>query len=606
MSPIEKAPDSTTDPAPDDLTAPVIVRRRRLRLSLVWIVPVVALVAGALLIVRTLTQAGPEITITFNSAEGIQPGHTELRFKEVVVGRVSRVVLGADRQGVVVTAKLDKSAENLTVDDTKFWVVRPRIGTAGVSGLGTLFSGAYIGVDAGVSTQPERRFAGLEVPPFVLRGEPGRSFVLTANDLGSLEVGSPVFYKRTRVGRVVGYTLDPTQDALAVRVFIEAPNDRLVKVQSHFWNAGGVDVSLNANGLTVNTESIASLVSGGLAFATPPAAANSTPAPAGQLYTLFRDRQAALAPPDGPAMQIRMVFEQSLRGLNIGAPVELLGVELGTVRSVSLQPGRIGGNGGSGSGGGSSGHHPAEVVAEIFPSRLGAMRAAYTPPKADPARPAAGPDHGFIKKLVEDGLRAQVRTGNLLTGQNYVALDFMPNAAKVGKATIDERSATPLIPSVPGAFSDLQPQLAEIISRVSKIRFDEIGSNLNQTLKSADTASSELQGTLKSVGAASRSLQEALTSANEAIKQLTPEAQRTLGEARLTLGAAQGTLSSLERTVGQPDAPLLRNANDAVLEMQRAARALRQLSDYLQQHPESLLRGKPADPDLSKAPEVRP
>jgi len=581
MSPPDKPPQAL-----EGLPAPVIVRPRRMRLSLVWIVPIVALIAGALLIVRTLTQAGPEITITFSNAEGIEPGRTELRFKEVVVGHVSRVVLSPDRQRVIVSAKLDKSAENLTAEDTKFWVVRPRIGTAGVSGLSTLFSGAYIGVDAGESTEQRRRFSGLEVPPFVLRGEPGRSFVLAANDLGSLEVGSPVFYKRTRVGRVVGYTLDPAADALAVRVFIEAPNERLVKVQSRFWNASGVDVSLNANGLAVNTESIASLVSGGLAFATPADAGNSPPAPDGHRFTLVRDRQAALAPPDGASMRVRMVFEQSVRGLNIGAPVELLGVELGSVRSVSLQPDRGGG------------HYPAEVVAEIFPNRLGAMRSAYT----TPARQAASPDHGFMKKLVEYGLRAQVRTGNLLTGQNYVALEFMPKASK---ATLDERSATPTIPSVPGAFNDLQPQLAEIVSRVSKIRFDEIGSNLNQTLKSANAASGDLQDTLKSVGAASRSLQEALTSANDAIRQLAPETQRALGDVRQTLGAVQGTLGSLERNVAQPDAPLLRNANDAIVEMQRAARALRQLSDYLQQHPESLLRGKPPDPDLSKAPEVR-
>lgn len=567
-----------------ELPTPVIVRPRRLRLSLVWIVPIVALVAGALLIVRTLTQAGPEITITFNNAEGIEPGRTELRFKEVVVGHVTRVVLSPDRQRVIVTAKLDKTAESLTADDTQFWVVRPRIGTAGVSGLSTLFSGAYIGVDAGESTESRRRFSGREVPPFVLRGEPGRSFVLAANDLGSLEVGSPVFYKRTRVGRVVGYTLDPTNDALAVRVFIEAPNERLVKPQSRFWNASGVDVALNANGLSVNTESIASLVAGGLAFATPPEAANSAPAADGQRFALFRNRQAALAPPDGTPMTVRTVFEQSVRGLSIGAPVELLGVEIGSVRSVSLQPDRGGG------------HYPAEVLAEIFPSRLGAMRAAFN----GQIRGAAGPDHAFMKQLVEHGLRAQVRTGNLLTGQNYVALDFVPKAAK---ATLDERAATPTIPSVPSAFSDLQPQLAEIVSRVSKIRFDEIGSNLNQTLKGASAATGDLQETLRSAGAASRSLQEALTSANDAIKQLTPEAQRALGDVRQTLGAVQGTLGSLERNVAQPDAPLLRNANDAIIEMQRAARALRQLSDYLQQHPESLLRGKPADPDLSK--EVR-
>ena len=448
---------------------PVIVRPRRMRLSLVWIVPIVALVVGALMIVRTLMQAGPEITITFASAEGLEPGRTELRFKEVVVGQVTRVVLSPDRQRVIVTAKLDKTAESLTVDDTQFWVVRPRVGTAGVSGLGTLFSGAYIGVDAGASAESRRRFSGLEAPPFVLRGEPGRSFVLAASDLGSLEVGSPVFYKRIRVGRVVGYTLDPAGDALAVRVFIESPHEQLVRTESRFWNASGVDVSLNANGLAVNTESIASLISGGLAFATPIESAKSPQAPDGQRFVLFRDRQAALAPPDGAPMRVRMVFEQSVRGLSIGAPVELLGVELGTVRSVTLQP-DVGG-----------GHYPAEVVAEIYPSRLGAMRAAH----GNGSKQAAGPDHGFMKKLVEQGLRAQVRNGNLLTGQNYVALEFMP---KVAKATLDERAPLPTIPSVPSAFSDLQPQLAEIVARVSKIRFDEIGANLNSTLKNASAA----------------------------------------------------------------------------------------------------------------------
>jgi paraquat-inducible protein B len=564
------------------LPPPVIVRPRRLRLSLVWIVPIVALITGAVLIVRTLLQSGPEITITFTSAEGIEPGRTELRFKEVVVGHVTRVTLSPDRQRVIVTAKLDKSVESLTVDDTKFWVVRPRVGTAGVSGLSTLFSGAYIGVDAGESAESRRRFTGLEVPPFVLRGEPGRSFVLAANDLGSLEVGSPVFYKRTRVGRVVGYTLDAAGDALSVRVFIEAPNERLVKPQTRFWNASGVDVTLNANGLAVNTESLASLVAGGVAFATPTEGADAAPAPDGQRFTLFRDRRAALAPPDGRPMPLRMVFEQSVRGLAIGAPVELLGVEIGSVRSVSLQPDRGGG------------HYPAEVLAEIFPSRLGAMRTAFN---GGNNRQALSDDHAFMKRLVEHGLRAQVRTGNLLTGQNYVGLDFVPKAAR---ATLDERAATPTVPSVPGTFSDLQPQLAEIVSRVSKIRFDEIGANLNQTLQRASAATGDLQETLKSASAASRTLQEALSSANQAIQQLSPEAQRALGDLRATLNAAQGTLGSFERSVVQPEAPLLRNANDAIIEMQRAARALRQLSDYLQQHPESLLRGKPPDPDLTK------
>ena len=208
--------DATKEPAasPPEVT---VVRRKRMRLSLVWLVPIAALVVGAVLVVRALTSVGPEITITFRSAEGLEPGRTEVRFKEVVVGKVSRVALSPDRERVRVTVKLDKSVESLAVEDTRFWVVKPRVGLAGVTGLGTLFSGSYIGVDAGVSSEGRSHFTGLESPPLVLRDEPGRVFHLVANELGSLDVGSPVYYRRARVGRVVGYALDPAHDTLDVQ-----------------------------------------------------------------------------------------------------------------------------------------------------------------------------------------------------------------------------------------------------------------------------------------------------------------------------------------------------------------------------------------------------
>ena len=164
---------------------PAIVRRQRLRLSLVWLVPIAAVVIGIVLTARTLLQTGPEITIEFRTAEGIQPGRTEVRYKEVVIGRVTDVALKRNREAVIVSVELDKSAAGLAVTDSRFWVVRPRVGASGVSGLNTLFSGAYIGVDAGVSEDTQRRFIGLEAAPYVLRGEPGRSFELTATDLGS-------------------------------------------------------------------------------------------------------------------------------------------------------------------------------------------------------------------------------------------------------------------------------------------------------------------------------------------------------------------------------------------------------------------------------------
>jgi len=555
---------------PQEYPVATVVPRKRMRLSLAWLVPLAALAVGAVLIVRTVMQTGPTITIAFRTAEGIEAARTEVRFKEVVVGKVTKVALSPNREQVLVTVKLDKSAEHLAVEDTRFWAVRPRVGLAGVSGLGTLFSGAYIGVDAGVSNTEQLLFTGLEAPPPQLRGEPGRSFVLRARDLGSLDVGSPVYYRRTKVGRVVGYTLDPERDTLSVQVVVTAPNDRLVTPQSRFWNASGIDLNVNASGLTLDTQSLASVVLGGVAFANPADAASAPPAAEGQRFDLFSNRKSALAPPDGPPLRVRMVFDQAQRGLVAGAPVDMLGIEIGSVRSVALIDAPT------------TDQFPVEVIADLHPLRLGGVRRQF----AVPADGADRADALFMKRAVDHGLRAQVRTGNLLTGQLYVALDFIPKAPK---ATLDARADPPTIPTVRGTLSDLQPQLADIVARLSKVKFDEIGSDLQETLRQAS--------------AAGNGLQETLTSATAAIRQLTPEAQRALAEVQKTLTSTQATLANLDRNVTHGDAPLQRNVTQALAEMQRAAQALRVLSDYLQQHPESLLRGKPADADPGKPSE---
>jgi paraquat-inducible protein B len=394
--------------------------------------------------------------------------------------------------------------------------------------------------------------------------------VLEAKTLGSLDVGSPVYYRRTRVGRVVGYTLDAVRDSLAVQVLIEPPNERLVTTASRFWNASGFDFVLNASGLTVDTESVASILVGGVAFASPADAASAPAAAAAQRFELFASRKNALAPADGPPLRIRMVFEQTQRGLVPGAPVDMLGVEIGNVRSVALLHVA------------KTDKFPVEVIADVYPLRLGSVRRQFVVPHG--ATESA--DALFLKRGVDNGLRAQVRTGNLLTGQLYVALDFIPNAPR---ATLEARADLPTIPTVRGTLSDLQPQLAEIVARLGKVKFDEIGSGLQDTLRSAS--------------AAGNGLQEALASANAAIRQLSPEAQRALADVQKTLASVQATLANLDRNVVKDDAPLQRNVNQALVEMQRAAQALRVLSDYLQLHPESMLRGKPADADPSKPSE---
>jgi len=549
---MEDSPDAPVAPAPgapdprDDLPKPRVEKARRWSISLVWLVPAVAIAIAASMLVRSVFLAGPRIEIEFKSADGIEAGKTEVRYKEVVIGKVVSVGLRDDRQKVVVLVQLEASAARFAVQDTTFWVVRPRIGAAGVSGLGTLLSGAYIGSDAGVSTQSRAVFEGLEAPPFVLRGEPGAVFVLRAQDLGSLDVGSPVYHRRTQVGRVVGYTLDADRDELSMKIFIEAPYQKLVTLSTRFWNASGIDLTLNASGLNVNTQTLASVLAGGLAFESSPDAPRAAPAPENTVFTLFADRRSALAPADGVAVPIRMTFDQTVRGLAPGAAIDLLGVDIGRVRSVALQydPQRK--------------RFPVEVAAEIYPLRLGAVRSALL-------RDASGAsDAGVVQQLAANGLRAQLRTGNLLTGQLYVALDFIPGPAK--SATIDGDGAVRM-PTAPGTLSELQPQIAEIVQKVSKIPFDDIGRDLRTTLQSA----------------------------NKAIGQLTPDAQKALAEVQRTLGRAQTTLENLDRNVTDPSSPVQRNLEDTLLELQRTSRALRVLSDYLQQHPEALLRGKPAD-----------
>jgi len=546
----------------DDLPRPQVVRTRRFGLSLVWVVPLVALLVAGSLFVRQVLLAGPRVEIEFASAEGVEAGKTEVRYKEVAIGKVENVNLRGDRKRVVVTVRLNRSAAGFAVDDTLFWVVRPRVGTAGISGLGTLLSGTYIGADAGVSTVTRDSFEGLEVPPYVLRGEPGTVFVLNAEDLGSLEVGSPVLYRRTRVGRVVGYALDPANDHLAVRIFVEAPYQGLVTTQARFWNASGFNVRLNASGITINTQTIASVIAGGVAFEDPPSGSRGSPAPAGTAFTLYRDRRAAFAPEDGRAVPVHMVFDQSVRGLDVDAPLDFLGIEIGRVRSVALQYDA------------KRQRFPVRVIAEVYPLRLGAVRSALLTGAAGDAEAEAA----VVQRMIERGLRAQLRTGNLLTGQLYVGLDFDVKHPRVVPGVVD--GAVDL-PTVPGTLSEVQPQIADIVSRLSKVPFDDIGRSLDTTLRGASAA----------------------------ITQLTPEAQRTLADVQRTLQRAQTALESLDRTVQNADrnivdanAPLQRSLDQTLHEVERAANALRVLADYLQQHPESLLRGKPADPALPTGP----
>ncbi len=540
---------------PAGLPPPDVRPPQRWTPSLVWLVPIVAAAIGIALLIRAALSAGTMIAISFASAEGLQAGMTEVRYKDVVVGMVKAISLDENLQRVIVAVELDRSASRLAMADTRFWVVRPRIDTGGISGLGTLVSGVYISLDVGQSTEGRREFVGLDTAPAVTSDQQGTSYVLRSTRLGSLGIGSPVYYRQIPVGRVGAYELNPDGRGVTLRVFVQAPYDRFVTPDTRFWNASGIDLALGAGGLQVNTEALATVLVGGVSFTTP---SDGEPAAADAEFWLHDDRASALRPPSGRAVRVRMRFNESLRGLNVGALVDFRGVEFGTVEAIELDYDER------------RRQFVGEVVARVYPLRLGL---AYERLREAPGTGERS-DRELITRLVEDGLRAQLRSGNLLTGQLFVALDLMSPARRAARVSV-AADGTVAIPTEPGGMAQLQSQIAKVVGQLSEVPFAELGRNLRDAIQSADALLRRLEG------------------------ELAPEAAKTLVEAQRALDAANRALLA-------GDSGLQQDLRQTLQEMERAGRSLRVLGDYLQRHPEALLRGKrvadePAAPALEEA-----
>ncbi len=523
-TPIPSVPESTT------------VAKKQTRLSVVWVIPIVAALVGAWVAVTRVLGEGPRITIVFHSAEGLEAGKTRIRYNGVDIGAVTAIRLSDDHRRVITTAQMAPRTEGFLAEDTKFWVVRPRISGANVTGLGTLISGAYIGLEIGTSKKQKRDFVALEAQPVVTGEFPGRLFVLKTRDLGSLDLGAPVYFRRLQVGQVASYQLDKDGKFLTVQVFVRAPYDQYVNPETRFWHASGFDVSLSASGLKVQTQSVLSILIGGIAFETAATGPVLPPAEANTVFTLYGNRAEAFEPGARNPQTYQLIFNDSVRGLAVGAPVEFRGIPVGEVTDVRAQIDL------------KTFEFSAPVTIRLDPRKLG-VRIIDTSRGVN----LETMRRKMIDSLVAHGVRAQLRTGNLLTGAAYVAFDVFPGAPP---ATVDWSRQPVRLPTIPGQLQETEATVENILRKVNQLPLTEIADNLRHTLADLD---------------------------------------QTLVTARGTLVTAQGTLDNTANLTG-PNSTQVQQLSDTLQEVSRAARSLRVLSDYLERHPEALLRGKKGEP----------
>ena len=525
---------------PETTTVP----KKRRKFSVVWIIPLVAAIVALGIAVQRILTEGPTITIIFSKAEGLEVGKTFVKYKEVEIGHVTKVKLSEDFQKVVLTAKIDKSAAGLLVEDTKFWIEQPRASLSGISGIGTLLSGNYIGLEPGKSKKERREFTGLEVPPAITFDQPGRRFILQTSTLGSIGNGSPLYYRQLNVGQVTAHDLVEDGRSVKIEVFVRAPYDKYITDQTRFWQASGIDVSLGAEGFSVRTQSVLSMLIGGIAFETLPSDEDPKPVSEKAVFTLFNSRTEAMAKPETVVTPYVMYFNETLRGLNVGAPVTYLGLPIGEVTAIGLE------------------YDPKKNIARprvdiaVYARRFVAH--VKKSPDLEAKVKVKTERHAFMQNAIDRGLRAQLRSGSLVTGQLYVAFDVFPDTPKV---KIDWSKSPTELPVVPSGLQDLQNKLNSIVTKIEKMPLDKIGTDVKKLLTTID-------GVLKRIDG------------------------ETLPEVKKTLENLKRVLVNIDDTLVGKDAPTQQQLRQALQEVTRAAQGVSGLTEYLERNPEALIKGK--------------
>ncbi|MGZ4991679.1 MAG: PqiB family protein [Methylobacter sp.] len=508
---------------------------KKTELPLVWLLPLIALLVSGWLIAKSYSEKGPVITISFPTAEGLEVDKTKIKYLNVEVGKVTAITISDDLKTILITAQMNSNAANYLNKNTSFWVERPQVGLGGISGLGTLLSGPYIAIKPGDGVK-EDHFIGLTAPPLLKHNAEGRYFILETNNLGSMKPGTPINFHGITVGEVLNHSLTDEANAIRLTIFINKPYDQFIRKNTRFWIDSGIDLSAGADGFKVRTGPLISLLSGGIAFR---AAAEDTIQniqPENSIFPLYDTYEQSTQVVYQNTLKYVMYFNGSVRGLTVGAPVQLRGIPIGKVTEINLELDK------------KTAEIHIPVTVELEPDRIKEIN-----------NDNNISDKDIMAQLINKGLRAQLQTGSLLTGQLLVDLDFHPKSKIV---LSDNKSVYPEFPTTASSLDQFTHSANIIMDKVAKLPLEDLTAEANKTLQSLQSTSKAAAGMLVT-------------------------AQGTLDTADKTMNSAHQVLSNLE-----PGSSTHYELEQLLQELTQAANSVKQLTDYLEQNPNSLIRGK--------------
>lgn len=531
----------------NDESGEAAVRKRRARISPVWLIPVGAILIGCWLVYQNFVSRGPEVVLLLETAEGLEAGSTAVKVRSVEVGHVKSVRLTDDYDGAIAVLQMDPGTRELLASDSRFWVVKPRIGRQGISGLGTILSGAYIQLRPGTKPTTAYRFTALEHPPVTAADAPGVSIVLTSDTAGALNVGDPVIYQGRTVGMVETAEFSVEHKRMRYRVFIQAPYDRIITEATQFWLRSGIDIHIGAEGVDIRTTSLQAIFTGGVTFGLPQGVPPGDPVTDGARFKLYSTRSAARQDRFDQEIRYLILLDDSVRGLSAGAPVLYRGIRIGTVKQVPY------------------------FTADYDYSQLNEFRIPILI-AIEPQRISDWVDwtreqwRRNMRQLFENGLRATIKSANLLTGAMLISLQFSDDESGY---TLRKVGGYPVFPSTPGAINSIQQQISDLLEKFNKLQINDLIKDLQETLKAIETATESLNALFR-----------------------TEQTRHLASELLDTLTALQKTLSAY-----QQGAPVYRELSRSLSRFNRILSDLAPLIETLNSNPNALIFGSDEVPD---------